>query len=114
MAHKQFIVSDTNPNDNMGGGGCVCDPAKQTDCKPPYVIAYGNDMESAVSPHVVACASCVEAWHVALGGEVLSAGERNTIPATALLQPLPPRREPPVVESPDPRRDFRDEELPSI
>lgn len=81
MAHGQFIVSDTNPNDNMGGGGCVCDPRKQIDCKPPYIVCYANDMEDARSPHVVICQNCVCRMSELLGGESLSAGERNTIQA---------------------------------
>jgi len=84
MAHGQFIVSDVNPNDNMGGGGCICSPRKQIDCKPPYCIFSGNDMESHLSPHVVVCESCVRLMAARLGtGEVLSAGERNTIPGHA-------------------------------
>ena len=79
MAFQQYIVSDVNPNDTHGGGGCVCDPAKQVDCKPPYVVVYGNEMESAVSPHVVICAACAKAFAAAVDGEVLSAGERGSI-----------------------------------
>ncbi|MGZ6570461.1 MAG: hypothetical protein ACXVHB_05970 [Solirubrobacteraceae bacterium] len=109
MAFQQFIVTTVNPNDNMGGGGCVCDPRKQEDCRPPYIVCYGNEMHDHLSPHVVACAGCVKAWHEALGGEALEAGERNTIPGSREVQPLPPRREPPVVESPDPKHDFADD-----
>lgn len=60
MAHQQFLLSETNPNDSTGGGGCICDEEKQRDCKPPYVVCYQNGMESPISPHVVACASCIE------------------------------------------------------
>jgi len=91
MAYQQFIVSDTNPNDTHGGGGCVCDPAKQSDCKPPYIVAYGNDMESAVSPHVVVCQNCVCRMTELLGGEALSAGERGSVVAAA--QPEPSQQE---------------------
>lgn len=61
MPHKMFFVTDENPNDTTGGGGCVCDPAKQQDCKPPYAVFPANDMESIASPHVVICASCAYA-----------------------------------------------------
>ena len=75
MPHQMFLVSDHNPNETTGGGGCVCDPERQIDCRPPYVILPGNDMESIASPHVVICKDCAEAFVEALGGEVLSAGE---------------------------------------
>lgn len=109
MSYQQFIVSEINPNDNCGGGGCVCDPRKQADCKPPYVVFHANEMIDHLSPHVVMCKDCAEAACKALGGEVLSAGERNTIPGQRKNEPLPERPEPPVVESPDPRHDFADE-----
>lgn len=58
MPHKMFFVTDENPNDTTGGGGCVCDPQRQIDCKPPYAVFPANDMENIASPHVVICQSC--------------------------------------------------------
>lgn len=81
MAHGQFAVSDTNPNDVTGGGGCICDELQQADCKPPYIICYSNEMASNISPHVVACATCVEEMFDALGGEILGAGENSPVHA---------------------------------
>ena len=78
MAHGQFIVTQVNPNDNMGGGGCVCDPRKQVDCKPPYVVCYANDMESHLSPHVVICEACLAMMNAAVGGEVYGGAAENT------------------------------------
>ena len=75
MSHGQFIASNNNPNDNMGGGGCICSPEKQVDCKPPYIIVPGNDMESCQSPHVVVCQRCVERMSHILSGEKLDSGE---------------------------------------
>lgn len=63
MAHQQFMLSEVNPNDSTGGGGCICDENAQTDCKAPFVVCYQNTMDSAVSPHVVACASCINEMH---------------------------------------------------
>lgn len=77
MSHKLFFVSDTNPNDTTGGGGCVCSPERQPDCKPPYVVFPGNDMENIASPHVVLCQACVTAAVAATHGEILAAGERG-------------------------------------
>jgi hypothetical protein len=79
-----FMVSDTNPNDTTGGGGCICDPIRQIDCKPPYAIFPGNDMENIASPHVVVCKSCAEAMVEQMThGEILSAGEHDgaSVPA---------------------------------
>jgi hypothetical protein len=75
MSHKLFYVSSINPNDTTGGGGCICSPERQPDCKPPYVVFPGNDMENIASPHVVACQACLEAGAAACLGEVLDAGE---------------------------------------
>jgi hypothetical protein len=77
MSHKLFFVSDTNPNDTTGGGGCICSPVKQIDCKAPFVIFPGNDMEDVGSPNVVVCQACLVAGVEACDGEVLSAGEKN-------------------------------------
>jgi hypothetical protein len=79
MTHKMLHVSDVNPNDTTGGGGCICSPIKQPECKPPYVIFYGNDMENVASPHVVACYECLRYAAERAEGEVLSAGEHHEI-----------------------------------
>jgi hypothetical protein len=82
MSHKLFYVTQINPNDTTGGGGCVCSPQAQPDCKPPYVVFPGNDMENIASPHVVVCESCLVAGAKACTGEVLAAGEpSHTVPA---------------------------------
>ncbi len=85
MPHKLFAVTSVNPNDTTGGGGCVCDPTRQIDCKPPYAVFYGNDMENISSPHVVICQSCAEAVVEKFQGEILASGETGelieTLPA---------------------------------
>lgn len=72
-----LTVSDTNPNDVTGGGGCiVCGSLKNPDQRGPFVIVGNdNEMESNVSPLVVACDTCIERLVDARGKEVLSAGE---------------------------------------
>lgn len=77
MASELFQVVAVNPNDNCGGGGCVCDERKQSDCKPPYVVFYATDMASVVSPQVVVCANCINQAAKKLKGEVLAGGEVN-------------------------------------
>lgn len=111
MSYQQFVVSSVNPNDSTGKGGCVCSPHKQEDCKGPYIVCYGNEMWDDQSPHVVIGCACVKKFAEAIQGEVLEVGERNSpaVAATAVtLTPESQRRESPVVESPDPRRDFAD------
>ena len=114
MSFQQFAISNVNPNDSHGGGGCACDPRKQIDCTGPYVVFYGNEMEDVLSPHVVIGCKCLDAAYKLLHkGEALEAGERATIPESSASKPLErAQRESPVVESPDPKRDFED--LPKI
>lgn len=108
MSYQQLIKSDVNPNDTTGGSGCLCDPRKQVDCKGPYIIAYGNEMDDPRSPHVVVGASCVEAMHKLLHeGETYSVGERNDF-FGAYEPPSPP----PQAESPE--IDLEVEELPKL
>jgi hypothetical protein len=75
MSYRMYVVSDTNPNDTTGGGGCICSPVKQQECVAPYAIFPGNDMENIMSPHVVACMDCLTAASASCRGEILSAGE---------------------------------------
>lgn len=75
MASELFHVSDVNPNESVGGGGCACSEAKSEDCKPPYVVFYAQEMASNLSPHVVVCQRCIDAAQRKLQGEALAAGE---------------------------------------
>ena len=91
MAQGQFQLSEVNPNDSTGGGGCICDVEKQIDCKPPYVVCYGNEMGNPVSPHVVACAACIsEMASLVESGEQAVVGNRGddqTVNPQQLLDP---------------------------
>lgn len=60
MAFQQFVISQVNPNNAVGGGGCICDSNEQVDCKPPYVVFYGNSMADMQSPHAVLCKACLD------------------------------------------------------
>lgn len=104
MAHQQFVVSDNNPNDTHGGGGCVCDPLKQIDCKPPYIVITDNFLEDPRSPMVVVCQACVHGFAKALEGEALSVGEKND-----QIEILPPPSDEPELLI---RAD--DEEVPEV
>lgn len=73
---ERFTVSSVNPNDSVGGGGCLCSESKVEDCKPPYVIFHVTETSSNLSPHVVGCANCIQKAAQAIEtGEMLSAGE---------------------------------------
>lgn len=79
MAHL-FYLSDTNPNDTTGGGGCLCSPIRESDTRGPYIVIPSNDMESIASPHVVVCAECLKELNRVAAGEQLGAGEHETLP----------------------------------
>lgn len=117
MSYQEFSISSVNPNDTTGGGGCVCDARHQEDCKPPFVVFYGNEMFDHRSPHPVLCKNCLCAAMQKLeGGETLDIGERGQVQEAPPIQERPQHRDsanpetaPPVVESPDPRKDFPDD-----
>lgn len=76
-----FFISDNNPNDGIGGGGCVCSPLKHEDCKGPFAIFPGTETDSNLSPHVVLSLSCAKAFCAkadVAGDDILSSGERDT------------------------------------
>ena len=93
MASEQFTVSDTNPNDAVGGGGCVCSETESPDCKPPYAVFYASETASNISPHTVICLNCAAAFVEAAKGEVAQVGEKDPeqeIITTATVVELPP------------------------
>jgi hypothetical protein len=84
MSQGNFQVVATNPNDDVGGGGCICDPLKNTDCQGPFVVIPGNDMDSPLSPHVVIGAKCIDLLHRAIQGDVLPGVDQQTYDTTAV------------------------------
>lgn len=75
---ERFEIVEVNPNDAVGGGGCLCQETKSPDCKPPYAVFYHQEMENNLSPHAVVCLSCAEAVVRAVDqGDTLSGGERG-------------------------------------
>ena len=84
---ENFKIVDVNPNDNVGGGGCLCSESKDTDCKGPFAVFYTTDMSSNVSPHPVIGAGCLRAAVAALDGEVLAGGEPTPEPPPAPEEP---------------------------
>ena len=79
----RFYLSETNPNDGIGGGGCVCSPLKCEDCTGPYAVFPATEMENNLSPHVVISLECAaEALRKAKTdpSSILSAGEADVQP----------------------------------
>ena len=79
MSLELFKVVERNPNEDVGGGGCVCSPETETSyCEGPYVVFYAASTDEAYSPHVVACKACIEAAAEALEyGEEVDGTELN-------------------------------------
>ena len=79
-------LSDTNPNETCGGGGCVvCGSTKNPDQRGPFaVVVNDNEMASNVSPNVVVCLTCIEELERAFQSEELSAGESAPEPVEIL------------------------------
>lgn len=85
-----IAISDTNPNDAIGGGGCIGKgDLKHEDCVGPYVLFPAVETDSNISPHVVLCSRCLlEA--VTLRDEApdyLSAGEPDEATAGREQEP---------------------------
>lgn len=56
---ENFTISSTNPNQETGGGGCLCYPTGSRDCKPPFVVFHGDELLDPLSPHAVCCKGCL-------------------------------------------------------
>jgi len=55
---QNYTISLENPNDEVGGGGCLCNEERTEDCVGPFVIFPSAETSSNASPHVVLCAKC--------------------------------------------------------
>jgi hypothetical protein len=79
MGAERFYVSDTNPNDQLGGGGCVCSEHKHVDCKGPYAIFNHTETDNNLSPHVVLSLECAAAFCAQAEDpdNILAAGEKD-------------------------------------
>jgi hypothetical protein len=88
MAAERFKIVDQNPNDVFPGGGCVCDPRKVSDCKGPFAVFYGNEMDDVRSPHVVLSLECAQA----VVRDATRAEDDRRRSAAVSSAPSPPRR----------------------
>jgi hypothetical protein len=89
---EHFVLSENNPNDGIGGGGCLCNPRWDEDREGPFFLFPGTATDDDMSPHAVVCAGCVKSMCRKLdsGAEALNAGERGD-------RPKPGRRKQPDV-----------------
>ena len=93
---QRFYISETNPNDSIGGGGCLCSEGRCEDRGGPYAVFHVTETDSRLSPHVVACAPCVLAVVRAIEGdaELIRAGQPVVeLPDEAVVEVEPPARE---------------------
>ena len=103
MSHALMYLTDSNPNDLTGGGGCICDADHDSDCHGPYIVIPGSDTESIASPHVVVCAECLVRLNAAAGAEIVGTGSyHETVKEPDALQPVPKHEPTPAaVAGPD-------------
>jgi hypothetical protein len=58
---ENFKLSEANPNDGIGGKGCLCHPeGEATGREGPFVIFHASSTDSTLSPHAVVCAGCIK------------------------------------------------------
>lgn len=55
---SQFHLSDENPNEIVGGAGCLCHPRGSDETRGPYLIFTPTTTDDNLSPHAVLCAHC--------------------------------------------------------
>ncbi len=74
---ERFELSDINPNNAVGGGGCACSESYNEDSHGPYAVFYGVETDSNLSPHFVVCHGCAESFccKIADGEDRVAAGE---------------------------------------
>ncbi len=79
-----FSVTDKNPNDPAGGGGCMCSPVKTDQCRPPYCVFHAAEMLAPRSPMAVMSLACAQRF--------VTAVEPANKPAPAKPAPRPGRK----------------------
>lgn len=81
---ERFFLSAVNPNDGIGGGGCLCSPLKSVDSKGPFAVFPAIETDSNMSPHAVLCLGCAASVCAkAKDGELLESGPRDTVESGA-------------------------------
>lgn len=75
MGLALFTITDKNPNDPAGGGGCMCTPVKTSQCSPPYCVFHGNEMLAPRSPLPVLSLHCARQFVAAVDERAVAASE---------------------------------------
>lgn len=86
MGLELFTVTDKNPNDAAGGGGCMCSPVKSYQCTPPYCVFMHTEMLTHLSPVPVLSMSCARRFAGAIDSSVI---DRAGVELEALPAPEP-------------------------
>lgn len=77
---ENFVISSNNPNDGIGGGGCLCNPLKDRDCRGPYAVFTAVETDNNLSPYCVLSLDCAKRIvEVAETDEPLAAGENGEL-----------------------------------
>lgn len=67
---SQFNIIDTNPNDEVGGGGTLASgEVASEDAKGPFIIFPATETASNISPHAVLAYSTLEEIVTAVAAE---------------------------------------------
>lgn len=70
-----FSLSDANPNDAAGFGGCLCSETRLTTQTGPFLVFYATETDCAQSPFPVICSGCVRGAYVKLASESITDAE---------------------------------------
>lgn len=93
MSLANFKLSKTNPNDSVGGGGCLCKAiGKATGCKGPYAVFTDQAINDPRSPHPVlslACAQAILQTAERSGEDITSLGAPADMQSALAAQPEP-------------------------
>lgn len=85
-----YFVHDSNPNDGIGGGGCLASGGQvSTECEGPWINFHRVSTEFHASPYACICAKHLreaadgfEYEEVLSGGDVLPLRETKATPVT--------------------------------
>jgi hypothetical protein len=76
------MISNHNPNEDIGGGGCCCSETKCLDCTGPYAIFPGTETSTNLSPHTVLSLACAQEFVKRAerdGDDILSVGQGDKL-----------------------------------
>lgn len=71
---------EENPNNPMGGEGCLCSETKVAQAKGPYVVFNATETDCIASPYPVICASCLIPAYAKLMGEEVTGEVEDDVP----------------------------------